>query len=75
MSASGPSGPLYHDSVAQKLAFHRENGPFDEELVFFQRWQSILSLVCCVFWKKRLFLKSKMACIWMTIDINWNQQW
>ena len=39
MSASGPSGPLvqdlYHNSVARKLAFHRENGPFDEELVFF----------------------------------------
>ena len=60
----------------RKLAFHRENGPFDEELVFFfQRRQAIVALVCCVSLKKRLFWKCKMACIWMTIDINWNQQW
>ena len=57
--------------ILQKLAFHRENGPFDEELAFFfQRWQVIVALVCCVSLKKRLFWKSKMACTWMTIDIN-----
>ena len=68
---------LYNERVhfSKILAFHRENDPFDEELVFFQRWQVMVALVCCVSLKKRLFWKSKMACIWMTIDINWNQQW
>ena len=31
-----------------KGTFHRENGPFDEELIFFQRWQGIVTLVFCV---------------------------
>ena len=54
---------------SQKLAFHRENGPFNEELVFFQRWQAMVALVCCVSLEQRLFWKSNR------LDINWNQQW
>ena len=62
--------------MASVACFLQGKRPFDEELlVFFQRWRLIVALVCHVSGKKRLFWKSKMARIWMTIDINWNQKW
>ena len=40
---------LTFQDLHHKLAFHRENSPFDEEPVFFfARWQAIVALVCCV---------------------------
>ena len=32
-----------------------------------------ISLLC--FLEVEVILEVKMACIWMTIDINWNQKW
>ena len=59
--------------MASVAFFLQENDPNGEDLrVFFQRLQLIASLVCRVSLKKRLYWKSKMARIWMNIDINWN---
>ena len=64
--------------MASVACFLHGKGPFDEELRFFSKMAADSSIGLSCFFEveiKWLFWKSKMACIWMTIDINWNQKW
>ena len=53
-----------------------ENGPFDEELVFFFSKMAAdrsISLLC--FLEVEVIFEVEMARIWMPIGIYWNQKW
>ena len=55
----------------RKLALHREKGPFDKELVFvFSKMAGDRGISLLCFFEVEVILESKMACLWMTIDIN-----
>ena len=54
-----------------KLAFHREKGPFHEELVYFLKMAGDRGISLLCFFEVEVIWKSKMACIWMTIVIYW----
>ena len=61
--------------MAESLLFTGKAALLMKNSFFFLKMAGDLGINLLRFFEVEVICKSKMARIWMTIDINWNQQW